>query len=92
MPVVVLAAVFLAPQPAAAAWGIVDSFNLAPFVPIILDALMAVASGGYEFFVGNGNGIIYILVWGFLAISMSLYLIKLYFPKVWVSFFGCSGY
>lgn len=91
MPVVVLVAVFLAPQPAAAAWGIVDSFNLAPFVPIILDALMAVASGGYEFFVGNGNGIIYILVWGFLAISMSLYLIKLYFPKVWVSFFGFSG-
>ena len=74
-----------------AAWGIVDSFNLAPFVPLVLDAFMMVATGGYEFFVGNGDGIIYILIWGFLGISLALYLVKLYFPAKWVSFFGFSG-
>ena len=70
---------------------IVDALNLAPLIPIILDALMAIATGGYEFFVGGGTGIIYILVWGFLAVSMVLYLLKMYFPKLWVSFFGFSG-
>lgn len=70
---------------------IVDALNLAPLIPTVLDALLAVATGGYEFFVGNGDGIIYILVWGFLAVSMGLYLIKMYFPKIWVSFFGFSG-
>lgn len=82
---------FFAPCAAHAAWGIVDSFNLAPFVPLVLDAFMAVATGGYEFFVGHGDGIIYILIWGFLAISMSLYLVKMYLPAKWVSFFGFSG-
>ena len=80
-----------APVDAHAAWGIIDSFNLAPFIPMILDALMSVATGGYEFFVGNGDGIIYVLVWGFLAVSLGLYLIKLYLPKMWVSFFGFTG-
>lgn len=70
---------------------IVDALNLAPLIPTVLDALLAVATGGYEFFVGNGDGIIYILVWGFLAVSMGLYLIKMYFPTTWVSFFGFSG-
>lgn len=70
---------------------IVDALNLAPLIPTILDALMTVATGGYEFFVGNGTGIIYILVWGFLAVSLSLYVLKMYFPKLWVSFFGFSG-
>ena len=82
-------ALFLSPATAHA--NLIDALNLAPFIPNILDAFMAVATGGYEFFVGNGNGIIYILVWGFLAISLSLYLIKMYFPKMWVSFFGFSG-
>ena len=82
---------FFAPCAAHAEWGIVDSFNLAPFVPLVLDAFMAVATGGYEFFVGNGDGIIYILIWGFLGISMGLYLAKMYFPAKWVSFFGFSG-
>lgn len=70
---------------------IVDALNLAPLIPTILDALMTVATGGYDFFVGRGDGIIYILVWGFLAVSMALYLLKMYFPKTWVSFFGFSG-
>lgn len=81
----------IVPVSAHAAWGIIDSFNLAPFIPMVLDALMSVATGGYEFFVGNGDGIIYVLVWGFLAVSLLLYLVKLYLPKVWVSFFGFSG-
>ena len=70
---------------------IVDALNLAPLIPTILDALMTVATGGYDFFVGRGDGIIYILVWGFLAVSMALYLLKMYFPKTWVSFVGFSG-
>lgn len=75
----------------AADYAIVDALNLAPIIPTILDALMAIATGGYEFFVGRGTGIIYILVWGFLAVSMVLYVLKMYFPKIWVSFFGFSG-
>lgn len=83
--------IFMAPGAALADWGIVDALNLAPFVPLVLDALMTVATGGYEFFVGHGDGIIYVLVWGFLAVSLSLYLVKMYLPKTWVSFFGFSG-
>lgn len=90
-PVALVVLLLLSPLDAYAAWGIIDSFNLAPFVPMVLDALMSVATAGYDFFVGNGNGIIYVLVWGFLAVSMSLYLVKLYLPKVWVSFFGFTG-
>ena len=72
-------------------YAIVDALNLAPLIPTVLDALMMVASGGYEFFVGNGDGIIYILVWGFLAVSLAMYVLKMYFPKTWVGFFGFSG-
>ncbi len=86
------AAIFLMPDVAHAGdWAIVDGFNLAPFVPLVLDTLMAVATGGYDFFVGKGDGIIYVFVWGFLAISLTLYLVKLYFPKLWLGFFGFSG-
>lgn len=74
-----------------AAWGIVDALDLSPFVPLVLDALMTVAMGAYEFFVGHGDGIIYILVWGFLGLTMGLYLVKLYFPKSWLGFLGFSG-
>lgn len=88
-PALLLCAFMLMPVPAKA--DIVDALNLAPLIPNILDAFMAVATGGYEFFVGNGDGIIYILVWGFLVISLSLYALKMYFPKTWVSFFGFSG-
>lgn len=88
-PALLLCAFMLMPVPAKA--DIVDALNLAPLIPNILDAFMAVATGGYEFFVGNGDGIIYILVWGFLVISLSLYALKMYFPKMWVSFFGFSG-
>ena len=63
LPCIFLTALFIIPQPALADWAIVDQLNLAPFVPLVLDAMMAIASGGYDFFVGNGDGIIYLLVW-----------------------------
>ena len=91
LPCLLLTAMFIVPVPALAEWGIVDQLNLAPFVPLVLDAMMTIASGGYDFFVGNGNGIIYLLVWGFLAITIVLYLIKLYMPKTWSNIFGLSG-
>lgn len=87
----VIAGLAMAPGGAHAAWGIVDQLNLSPFVPMVLDALMTIATGGYEFFVGNGDGIIYMLVWGFLGITMVGYLVKMYMPKTWLSFFGISG-
>lgn len=86
-----LATMFVVPFPALADGGFVDKFNLAPFVPLVLDAMMTIASGGYEFFVGNGNGIIYLLVWGFLAITIAMYLVKMYLPKNWLGTFGFSG-
>lgn len=88
---IVLAAglIFNSAMPAFA--DIVDSFNLAPFVPTVLDALMMVATGGYEFFVGKGNGIIYILVWGFLAFSLTYGIAKMYFPKIAGDLLGTSG-
>lgn len=93
-PVILLAtaaATAAMPACAHAGGGIVDALNLAPFVPMVLDALMTVATGGYEFFVGHGDGIIYILVWGFLVLSISIGLLKMYFPKIWTEFFGFSG-
>ena len=91
MPYFFLATMLVAPLPALADWGIVDQLNLAPFVPLVLDAMMTIASGGYEFFVGNGDGIIYLFVWGFLGITIVLYLVKLYIPKTWSGVFGFSG-
>ncbi len=91
LPCIFLTALFIIPQPALADWAIVDQLNLAPFVPLVLDAMMAIASGGYDFFVGNGDSIIYLLVWGFLAITIALYLVKLYLPKNWSGVFGFSG-
>ncbi len=91
LPLTVVVAALIMPGAARADWAILDGFNLAPFVPLVLDTLMAVATAGYNFFVGDGDGIIYILVWGFLGVSLALYLVKLYFPKLWLGFFGFSG-
>lgn len=50
IPLVVLAVFLCTPIDAnAAQYAIVDALNLAPLIPTILDALMAVATGGYEF-------------------------------------------
>ena len=72
-------------------WSIVDKLDLSPFVPYILDAFLTVASGVYEYFVGNGDGIIYLLIWGFLAISIFIYLAAMYLPAKWTKFLGMSG-
>lgn len=72
-------------------WEIIDNLNLSPFIPMILDAFMTVATGGYEFFVGNGTGIIYVCVWGLMFYSIFMYAIKMYFPKQWLEFLGFSG-
>lgn len=77
----------------ARAENIVDALDLSPFVPLVLDSMMMVATGVYEFFVGSDGhmGIIYVLIWSFLAITIVLSLVKMYLPKTWVSFFGFSG-
>ena len=90
LPAIVFASCII-PNVAFARWEIVDSLNLAPFVPRVLDAFMMVARGGYEYFVGNGDGIIYLLIWGFLAISVFMYAFKMFFPKRWIEFLGLSG-
>ncbi len=84
--------VFFMPS-VARADNLVDALNLSPFVPMVLDALMMVATGMYEFFVGDGNrlGIIYVFIWSFFAISIALSLTKMYLPKSWVAFLGFSG-
>ncbi len=87
----ILAVCVLDPSVAHAGKNLVDALDLSPFVPLILDALMMVATGTYEFFVGNGNGIIYTFIWLFLGISMGMYLVKMYFPKQWLGFIGMSG-
>lgn len=74
-----------------ASMGIVDAMDLSPFVPIILDALMSVATATYNFFVGTGDGVIYIFIWGILGFTIGLSLIKMFFPKNWLTFFGFGG-
>lgn len=66
----------------------VDALDISGFVPIVLDAFMYVANGTYAYFVGNGKGIIYVLVWGFLIFYIISYLVKLYIPKFWITTFG----
>ncbi|MCL2748931.1 MAG: hypothetical protein FWE50_02545 [Alphaproteobacteria bacterium] len=88
----VICALCFVPQAAsAAAWGIVDSLDLSRFIPIVLDSFMSVAMAGYEFFVGDGDGIIYLFVWGWLGMTIGLYLVKMYFPQNWLSFLGIKG-
>lgn len=69
---------------------ILDAYNLAPFVPLVLETIMDIATSLYKYFVGNGTGLIYILIYAFLGFYISLYLVKLYLPKDWLSFFGFS--
>ena len=76
----------------ACAWGIIpsaDSLDISGLIPIIISSFMNVATGSYEYFVGhNRDGIIFLLVWGFLAFYIALYLVKLYIPKFWLSTLG----
>jgi len=86
-----LCGMFVAPSGAYANWEIVNKLDLSPFVPRVLDAFMMVARGTYEYFVGNGDGIIYILIFGFLAVSIFMYAALMWFPKRWTEFLGFSG-
>lgn len=70
---------------------IVDAFNLAPFVPLVLETMMNIATSLYKYFVGNGTGLIYIFIYAFLIFYLSMYLIKMHLPKDWLSFLGFSG-
>ena len=76
-------------QPAHA--DIVDSLNLSPFVPLVLDAMMNMATSLYDYFVGKGTGLIYILVYAFLGGYLVLYLVKMHLPKDWLGFLGFTG-
>ena len=76
-------------QPAHA--GIIDSYDLSPFVPLVLETMMNIATSLYKFFVGNGTGLIYICIYAFAGFYIALYLIKMYLPKDWLSFFGFTG-
>lgn len=69
---------------------ILDAYNLSPFVPLVLETMMNIATSLYNFFVGKGDGIIYLLIYGFLAFYISLYLVKMHLPKDWLSFLGFS--
>ena len=84
--------VFCAPG-VAHADNLIDAINLAPLVPLVLDAIMMVATGIYEYFVSDGShiGIIYILIWCFLAITLVMSVVKMYVPKGWGEFFGWSN-
>ena len=88
----VLCAAFIMPG-AAHAENIIDALNLAPFVPMVLDSLMMVATGTYEFFVGDDGvtGFIHLMVWGFLAYTIVINIVKMYIPKNWAGFIGMSG-
>ncbi|MDW3024331.1 MAG: hypothetical protein R8N50_01435 [Alphaproteobacteria bacterium] len=79
--------------PGAAHANIVDALNLSPFVPMVLDALMMVATGTYDFFVGaeGREGIIHILIWVFLGFTLAISLAKMYIPQKWLGFIGLSG-
>lgn len=69
---------------------ITDAYNLAPFVPLVLETMMNIATSLYKYFVGNGTGLIYILIYAFLGFYITLYLAKLFLPKDWLSFLGFS--
>jgi hypothetical protein len=69
----------------------IDAFNLAQFVPLVLESMMNIATSLYKYFVGNGDGLIYVLIYVFLGYYLILYLIKMHLPKDWLSFMGFSG-
>ena len=86
LPKFILMALFMMPFSAFA--DALDKFSLAPFVPYVLESMMSIASASYEFFVTNG--ILYVLIFGFLAITIVLYYIKLFIPGKWSTLIGLS--
>ena len=69
---------------------IIDAYNLAPFVPLVLEEMMNMATSLYNFFVGKGDGLIYLCIYAFVAFYIGLYLVKMHLPKDWLSFTGFS--
>ena len=67
---------------------LLDAFNLAPFVPLVLETMMNIATALYKYFVGNGTGLIYIFIYLFLGFYLGLYAFKMFIPKDWLSFLG----
>ena len=70
---------------------IVDAFDLSGFVPLVLTSMMNIATLLYNYFVGNGTGLIYTLIFVFLGYYLLLYLVKMHIPKDWLSFLGFDG-
>ena len=68
---------------------LMELFSLAWVIPLVLDSMVAIAVAVFDYFVGTG--IIYVMIWGWLAFSIGLYLVKIYFPKQWVELFALSG-
>ena len=66
--------------------GLLDAFNLAPFVPLVLETMMNVATSLYKYFVGNGTGLVYIAIYLFLGWYLCLYAFKMFIPKDWLAF------
>ena len=77
-------------EPARASSRFLDAFNLSPFVSLVLENMMNVATSLYNYFVGNGTGWIYIFIYAFLAFYLVLYLVKMYIPKDWLGLIGFS--
>ena len=75
-------------EPAHAESKLLDTFNLAPFVPLVLETMMNIATSLYKYFVGNGTGLIYIFIYVFLGFYLGLYAFKMFVPKDWLSFLG----
>ena len=88
---ILCACMLFMPCAAHADYSIVDSLNLAPVVPVVLDAMMMIATGAYDFFVGRGGGIIYILIWICLGVWIAMYVVKMFLPEKWLGFIGMSG-
>lgn len=78
-------------NPANAESTFTESFNLAPFVPLVLETMMNVATSLYKYFVGNGTGLIYITIFALLGLYIAIYVFKMYIPEHWLQFIGFSG-
>ena len=52
---------------------------------------MNVAISLYKYFVGNGNGLVYLFIYIFLGVYLGLYLFKMFIPSDWLGFMGFSG-
>lgn len=74
----------------ACAKSLIESFDLSPFIPLVLETMMNIATSLYKYFIGNGTGWVYIFIYGFLAFYLSMYLIKMFLPKDWLGLFGFS--